>query len=197
LTCCSVMATSSVAWAHVAQGTPSWGGVSMSWDAEGGGVCVMQAERTSSTKTVPHIKATRKWRHRAFTLICNPVHYRILLTFHWFQSFPSRFHLSDLPGVRRGNVVAFSTMRDGEEQLVVAAEGNSGDAEDIRRVIRARILETFALQVSHVAVVAVGTLPKTSSGKAQRNKTRWLFEDGALPEHGTAAARGAETGGDE
>ena len=29
-------------------------------------------------------------------LLCNPVHYRILLTFHWFQKFPSLFHWSDL-----------------------------------------------------------------------------------------------------
>src|SRR5690606_36687929 len=37
--------------------------------------------------------------------------------------------VGDLPGVRRGNVVAFSIMRDGTESLVILAEGNSGDAK--------------------------------------------------------------------
>ncbi len=91
--------------------------------------------------------------------------------------------VGDLEGVRRGNVVAFSVMRDGIEQLVLAAEGNSGDAQDLRRQIHRAVSETFGLQPFHIAIVAVGTLPKTSSGKAQRAKTKTMFEEGALPEH--------------
>jgi fatty-acyl-CoA synthase len=94
---------------------------------------------------------------------------------------------SDVPGVRRGNVVAFSVMRDGTEQLVVAAEGNSGDAAELRATIARRINEELGLMPWHVAIVPVGTLPKTSSGKAQRRKTRDLFEEGSLPEHPAAA----------
>jgi fatty-acyl-CoA synthase len=34
-----------------------------------------------------------------------------------------------------------------------------------------------------VAVVRVGSLPKTSSGKVQRRRTKTLFEQGQLEEH--------------
>jgi len=91
--------------------------------------------------------------------------------------------VSDVPGVRRDNVVAFSVMKDGEEQLVVAAEGNSGDAAELRKAIATKVAETHALKVGHVAVVRVGSLPKTSSGKAQRRRTKRLFEEGQLEEH--------------
>ena len=91
--------------------------------------------------------------------------------------------IGDLEGVRRGNVVAFSVMNDGIEQLVLVAEGNSGDAPALRRAIAQRVTEEFGLTPSHVAITPVGTLPKTSSGKAQRRKTKQMFEEGALPEH--------------
>jgi len=91
--------------------------------------------------------------------------------------------VGEIEGVRRGNVVAFSVMRDGLEQLILAAEGNRGDAERLRKDIAQRIAETFGIQPAHVAISPLGTLPKTSSGKAQRAKTKRLYEDGALDEH--------------
>jgi fatty-acyl-CoA synthase len=90
---------------------------------------------------------------------------------------------ADVPNVRRGNVVAFSVMREGIEQLVVAAEGTSTDAPELRTAIAHRVNEALGLAPWHVAIVPVGTLPKTSSGKAQRRKTRQMFEEGHLPEH--------------
>ena len=33
------------------------------------------------------------------------------------------------------------------------------------------------------AIVPLGELPKTSSGKAQRRKTKQLYEAGELPQH--------------
>jgi fatty-acyl-CoA synthase len=94
--------------------------------------------------------------------------------------------VSEVPGVRRDNVVAFSVTRDGEERLVIAAEGNSTDATDLRRAIAAKVNEVCALHVQEVAVVRVGSLPKTSSGKAQRRRTKQLFEDGQLEVHPVA-----------
>lgn len=91
--------------------------------------------------------------------------------------------VSEVEGVRRGNVVAFSTQRDGEETLVIAAEGNSGDAADIRTAIASKVAEVIGLKVGHVAVTRVGSLPKTSSGKVQRRKTKRMWEDGELEEH--------------
>jgi fatty-acyl-CoA synthase len=91
--------------------------------------------------------------------------------------------VSEVPGVRRDNVVAFSVMHEGEERLVVSAEGNSGDAAELRKAIAAKVAETHALTAHHVAIVRVGSLPKTSSGKVQRRRTKTLFEQGQLEEH--------------
>ncbi len=91
--------------------------------------------------------------------------------------------VGDIEGVRRGNVVAFSTMKDGVEQLVIAAEGNSGDAARLREEITKAVSENFGLTPSSVSICAVGALPKTSSGKAQRRKTKTMWENGELTAH--------------
>jgi len=91
--------------------------------------------------------------------------------------------VGELEGVRRGNVVAFSVMRDGIEHLMMAAEGNRSDAGRLKKEIAQRIAETFGIQPAHVAISPLGTLPKTSSGKAQRAKTKRLYEEGDLDEH--------------
>lgn len=91
--------------------------------------------------------------------------------------------VADIEGVRRGNVFAFSVLKDGVEELVVAAEANRADAERLRAEIARRIQREFGLTPAEVLIVPVGTLPKTSSGKAQRRKTRALYENGELPAH--------------
>ncbi|MBX7196619.1 MAG: fatty acyl-AMP ligase [Sandaracinaceae bacterium] len=91
--------------------------------------------------------------------------------------------VGDVEGVRRGNVVAFSVMKDGLEQLVVAAEGNSGDAARLKADIARIVSETFGLAPMHVAICPVGALPKTSSGKAQRRKSKAMWESKELEEH--------------
>ncbi|HEY8075642.1 MAG TPA: fatty acyl-AMP ligase, partial [Labilithrix sp.] len=89
--------------------------------------------------------------------------------------------VSELPGVRRGNVVAFSVDADGEEQVVVAAEGFSSEAKGLEEQIAKAILESFSLAVHDVAIVPQGSLPRTSSGKPQRRKTREMYRNGTLP----------------
>ena len=89
----------------------------------------------------------------------------------------------DRVGGRRGNVVAFSVMKNGLEALVLAAEGNSGDAARLRTEIARVVQETFGLTPMHIAICPVGALPKTSSGKAQRRKTKQMFESKELDEH--------------
>jgi fatty-acyl-CoA synthase len=91
--------------------------------------------------------------------------------------------VADVPAVRRDNVVAFSVMKAGEEVLVIAAEANSTDAAALRPAIAEKIAATHGLNVDSVAIVKVGSLPKTSSGKAQRRRTKQLFEQGLLQEH--------------
>jgi fatty-acyl-CoA synthase len=91
--------------------------------------------------------------------------------------------VAELEGVRRDNVVAFSVTRAGEETLIVCAEGNGSDAPSLQKAIATRVAETTGITVGHVAIVRVGSLPKTSSGKVQRSRTKRLFETGALEEH--------------
>jgi fatty-acyl-CoA synthase len=93
--------------------------------------------------------------------------------------------VSELPSVRRGNVVAFSIDVDGaegrSEQLVIAAEAFQSDAKALEEAIKQAILENFSLNTHEVAIVPQGTLPRTSSGKPQRRKTKQLYLDGTLP----------------
>lgn len=85
--------------------------------------------------------------------------------------------------VQRGNVVAFGLAGDGTEHLIVVAEGHSADALPLRTAITGRISEQYGLQPKHVSIVPVGTLPRTSSGKVQRRRTKQMFEAGELPEY--------------
>lgn len=91
--------------------------------------------------------------------------------------------VADMDKVRRGNVVAFGLAGDRTEELIVVAEGHSADASGLRTAITRRISEEYGLQPRHVSIVPVGTLPRTSSGKVQRRKTKQMFESGELPEH--------------
>ena len=69
---------------------------------------------------------------------------------------------------------------DGEEQLVIAAEAFQSDAEALKQAISQAILASFSLATHDVVIVPQGTLPRTSSGKPQRRKTRQLYLDGTL-----------------
>ncbi len=93
--------------------------------------------------------------------------------------------VGDIPGVRRGNVVAFSRPGNrGTEELVLACEVRSSDHEALAKSIAARVTETFGLPVADVVLLAPRTLPKTTSGKMQRRKARELYIEGGLAETG-------------
>lgn len=100
------------------------------------------------------------------------------------------YHPSDIewqagqvPGVRRGNVVAFGLYdsRLGRERVVVAAEVRDPDlGESLRDGVITRVLEALSLRVDEVLVLPPGSLPKTSSGKLQRAKTIEMYRSGEL-----------------
>jgi fatty-acyl-CoA synthase len=90
--------------------------------------------------------------------------------------------LRDLPGIKRGNVVAFSVNEGREERLVIIAEADAREGEDLRRTIPTRIQEAIGLEVYRVVPVPAGTLLRTTSGKLQRLKMKQLYERGELPE---------------
>jgi fatty-acyl-CoA synthase len=89
--------------------------------------------------------------------------------------------VGELPGVRRGAVVAFGVEVEGSEQLVVACEGAASDAAAIRDATAACIAERFGLRAHEVVVAPLASLPRTSSGKPQRGRTRQMYLDGTMP----------------
>jgi fatty-acyl-CoA synthase len=88
-------------------------------------------------------------------------------------------------GVRKGNIIAFGTMKphNDRERVIIAFETSASDEAaltalkgEVRRVVQ----QALGLTVDDVVPLAVGVLPKTSSGKLQRAKTRELYEMGEL-----------------
>lgn len=79
---------------------------------------------------------------------------------------------------------AFSCMRleqAREEVVVVAETRRRGDAADeLVAAIRARVLADVGLQIDRVELVAPGSIPRTTSGKVQRQLCRGLYLDNAL-----------------
>ncbi len=94
------------------------------------------------------------------------------------------WEVEQIEGVRKGNVVAFSVSGETTEELVVAAETKAQDHEALRDQIIQRLKETIGVRTRDVALVGPGQLPKTSSGKLQRRKTKALYEQDLLGKEG-------------
>lgn len=90
---------------------------------------------------------------------------------------------SRVEGVRKGNVIAFGTMKphnDRERVVIVFEAGAHGDRTALKGEVRRVVQQALGLTVDDVVPVASGVLPKTSSGKLQRAATRTLYENGDL-----------------
>jgi fatty-acyl-CoA synthase len=88
-------------------------------------------------------------------------------------------------GVRKGNVIAFGTMKPNydRERVIIALETGVPDGpqrEALKGEVRRAVQQGIGLTVDDVVPVDVGVLPKTSSGKLQRARTRELYELGEL-----------------
>ncbi len=102
--------------------------------------------------------------------------------------------VQEVEGIRKGNVVAFSIPGEQSEELVVAAEAKRTveDLDELADRVGKTIREELFLSPGDVKLVARGQLPKTSSGKLQRRKTREQYLDGSLGVEGdrTLGAQG-------
>jgi acyl-CoA synthetase (AMP-forming)/AMP-acid ligase II len=92
-------------------------------------------------------------------------------------------------GVRKGNVVAFgardpSGVERDRERVVLAFEVQEperlGQSASLVADVRKAVQEGMGLTLDDVVALPPGALPKTSSGKLQRAKTRELYETGEL-----------------
>ena len=100
--------------------------------------------------------------------------------------YPQRLEwvVDEIPSVRKGSAVVFTRPGAASEEIVVAAETREPDLAALQAQIVARISEEFSLAVADVALLPPGALPKTSSGKLQRRKTRDQYLKGALGKEG-------------
>jgi fatty-acyl-CoA synthase len=94
-------------------------------------------------------------------------------------------------GVRAGNVIAFGVPgRAGKERLVVVAETRTDDVDRLRSQIGEQTVAAIGVPCHDVVLVQPGSLPKTSSGKLQRNLCRQHYQAAALQP--AAGAEGAQ-----
>ena len=90
----------------------------------------------------------------------------------------------EIDGVRKGNVVAFSRPGAHSEELIVALETRSSTPDQLAQLVKQAVQREMSLTISAVVALAPGSLPKTSSGKLQRRKTRQQFMQGVLGSSG-------------
>jgi fatty-acyl-CoA synthase len=88
--------------------------------------------------------------------------------------------VAEVDGVRRGNVVAFSVPGDLGEELVVVLETKESEHGPLSEEVRRAVQRELSLSTREVVCLKTGALPKTSSGKLQRRKTREMYLKGLL-----------------
>lgn len=87
------------------------------------------------------------------------------------------------PGVRPGCTAVFAVPRHGEQELVIVQEVERTQMNQPRPVIdaiRRRVTLEHELVFDAILLIRPGTIPKTSSGKIQRNACREAFLAGQL-----------------
>lgn len=86
--------------------------------------------------------------------------------------------VAGLDKVRAGNVVAFGVRQRGAEAVVVAAE-TSRPSDELRTEITDRVRHRTNIRPADVVLLGTGELPKTTSGKLQRQLSKQTYLDGA------------------
>jgi len=100
-----------------------------------------------------------------------------ILIVHGRNYYPQgiEWQVEEVDGIRKGNVVAFSVPGEGTEEIVVVAETTEASPEKRQALanrVRSHLNSTMSLAPRDVVLLGVGQLPKTTSGKLQRRKTR-------------------------
>ncbi len=98
--------------------------------------------------------------------------------------------VDELPEVRKGSTVAFSRPGAQSEELVIVLESRSPKPEELKELVKQKINENLQLMPVDVVIAPVGSLPKTSSGKLQRAKTRLQYLAGTVGTEGNRSLGG-------
>ncbi|MGZ3461580.1 MAG: AMP-binding protein, partial [Archangium sp.] len=90
------------------------------------------------------------------------------------------------PALRPGCGAAFSVEVEGEERLVLVQEVDPrrqlAGVDEVLGVVRQKLAEVHELQLHALVLIEPGSIPKTSSGKIQRQGTRAAWLAGELKE---------------
>jgi fatty-acyl-CoA synthase len=100
--------------------------------------------------------------------------------------------LDGLPGVRTGCAVAvgFVPAAEDDEALAMLVETTMDAPSTLADEVASRVQERTRIRPAHVALLAPGTLPRTSSGKLRRREARTQWLSGTLsPPKKVSAAR--------
>jgi acyl-CoA synthetase (AMP-forming)/AMP-acid ligase II len=99
------------------------------------------------------------------------------------------------PALRPGCGIAFSVDSGGEERLVIVQEASmdhqNPETDELVKTIRQAVAEGHELQVYSVVLLKPGCVPKTSSGKVQRQACRKAYLAGTLEVGGKRKAGGS------
>jgi fatty-acyl-CoA synthase len=89
--------------------------------------------------------------------------------------------VNEIPGVRKGNVVAFGTNAfSAKEKVVVVVETKETNEKELIDKVKRKVQEAHGILLDDVMLVPPGALPKTSSGKLQRARTKARYEANEL-----------------
>jgi 8-amino-7-oxononanoate synthase len=88
------------------------------------------------------------------------------------------------PDLRSSAGAAFAVEGDGDERLIIVHEvtrRGTSDFDEIFAAIRRAVAIEHEVAIHQIALIRMGSLPKTSSGKIQRSACREAFLKGELP----------------
>jgi fatty-acyl-CoA synthase len=96
--------------------------------------------------------------------------------------YPEEYELATerVPGVRKGNSIAFSLPEKERMVVVVETKQPAEEAAALGGEVYAALRRDLEPPPSEVVIVPAGTVPKTSSGKRQRGACRELYLGGEL-----------------
>jgi acyl-CoA synthetase (AMP-forming)/AMP-acid ligase II len=157
------------------------------------------AERTRESFAGPFLRTgDLGFSHEGHVFICGRSKEVVIVNGRNYYPQDLEWEASKIAGVRKGNVVAFgardpSGVERDRERVVIAFEVQEPErlrsASVLLAEVRKVVQEGIGLTLDDAVALPPGALPKTSSGKLQRAKTRELYETGELM--GRAVSRDA------
>lgn len=150
------------------------------------------AERTREAFAGPFLRTgDLGFLHAGELYICGRSKEVVIVNGRNYYPQDMEWEASKVAGIRKGNVIAFGARdptgieRD-RERVVIAFEMQEDGARPVdhalslSQAVRKAVQDGMALTLDDVVPLSPGALPKTSSGKLQRAKTRELYEAGEL-----------------